>query len=126
MPRKWQKAVRSFIAFAEATLVFGPDNEDSNIKRDLSLSLDVDPRILGAGTVEQLKKVIGDAFIETLDQLGQIPKGAKLTKKYLPESEHNKITPQVQKRSVIARASDERRKAIALKAALLLDSHRGG
>ena len=117
MPPQWQKAVRDFIKFTETTLVFGPDDEDSNTKRDLSLSLDIDPGVLETGTVEQLKKVIGDAFIETLDQLGQIPKGAKSTKKYLPESKQNKITPQVHKeRPVITRASDERRKAMALKA----------
>ena len=126
MPPQWQKAVRKFITFTETTLVFGPDNEDSDTKRDLSLSLDIDPRVLEAGTVDQLKKVIGDAFIETLEQLGQIPKGAKLTKKYLSDSEQQKTTPQSNKEPpVIKRASDERRKAIALKAALLIDGYRG-
>ena len=30
MPHQWQKAVRDFIAFTETTLVFGPDDEDSD------------------------------------------------------------------------------------------------
>ena len=77
--------IKEHVEFSDTVLVFGPDDEDSDVSRTLSLNLSMSEQsnnMLSASDLSDIQESIGKCLIETLVELRAFPQGA--THKGLP------------------------------------------
>ena len=71
--------IKEHIEFSDTVLVFGPDDEDSDVSRTLSLNLSMSEQsnnMLSASDLSDIQESIGKCLIETLVELRAFPQGA--------------------------------------------------
>ena len=68
--------IKEHVDFRDTVLVFGPDDEDSDVSRTLSLNLSMSEQsnnMLSASDLSDIQESIGKCLIETLVELRAFP-----------------------------------------------------